>query len=72
MLLKSIEKSTVKYLQKKRVRKGQEIEKSKIKMAEYLMPNYENLSIIEKRSIFEIRNGMVSIPYNFSGKKGKK
>ena len=41
-------------------------------MAEYLMPNIENLSIDDKRSIFEIRNRMVSaVPANFSSRKSE-
>ena len=38
-------------------------------MAEYLMPNFENISIEERRNIFEIRNRMVSIPINFPNRK---
>ena len=34
-------------------------------MAEYLMPNFENLSIDDKRNIFKIRNRMLPIPANF-------
>ena len=36
-----------------------------VKMVEYLMPNFENLSIEDKRKIFEIRNQMLPIPANF-------
>ena len=41
-------------------------------MADYLMPNPENLSIDDKRSIFEIRNRMVALPNNFSKERTKK
>jgi hypothetical protein len=43
-----------------------------MKMADYLMPNPENLSIDDKRSIFEMRNRMVALPNNFSREKTKK
>ena len=69
----SIEQCAFKYLIAKRGSKGQEIIYSEIKMAEYLMPNIENLSIDDKRSIFEIRNRMVSaVPANFSSRKSEK
>ena len=41
-------------------------------MADYLMPNPENLSIDDKRSIFEMRNRMVALPNNCSREKTKK
>ena len=34
-------------------------------MAEYLMPNFENISITDRRKIFELRNRMLPIPANF-------
>ena len=69
----SIEQCAFKYLIAKRGSKGQEIIYSEILMAEYLMPNIVNLSIDDKRSIFEIRNRMVSaVPANFSSRKSEK
>jgi hypothetical protein len=72
ILKKSAEESAFLYLIKKQGSKGQEISYSTIKMADYLMPNPENLSIDDKRSIFEIRNRMVALPNNFSKEKAKK
>ena len=65
----SLKKKASEYLQKLRGKKGHEIEYNEIKMAEYLMPNGEPLSISEKRWIFAIRNRMVLIPTNFPSKK---
>ena len=36
------------------------------------MPNVQNMTIEQKRNIFEIRNRMVTIPANFSNKKKNK
>ena len=36
-------------------------------MADYLLPD-NNLSIEDKRKLFEIRNGMTQIPSNFSSR----
>ena len=65
MLIESIKVKALQYLVGKRRSKGQEIKYTEIKMAEYLMPNFENLSIDDKRKIFEIRNRMLPIPDNF-------
>ena len=43
-------------------RKGKEIQYKKIEMAEYLQPMNKELTIENKRRIFEIRNMMVDIP----------
>ena len=51
-----------------RGKKGQKIEYSEIKMAEYLMPYGESLTISEKRYIFSMRNRMIEIPANFPTK----
>ena len=66
----SIQKRAYEYLINKRGSKGQEINYSELKMAEYLLPGYENISIDEQRSIFAIRNHMIDMPSNFpSGKE---
>ena len=65
MLKESIKVKAFQYLMRKQRSKGQEINYMELKMAEYLMPNYENLSIDDKRKIFEIRNRMLPIPANF-------
>ena len=45
----SVNKKALEYLQKMRGKKGQEIEYREIKMADYLMPYGESLTISEKR-----------------------
>ena len=42
---------------------------SSLKMAEYLLPNMENLSISDQRYIFAIRNRMIEIKNNFQNKE---
>lgn len=57
------------YILKLRGSKGREIEYNEIKMADYLMPNRENLTLEDnKRYIFAIRNRMIQIPNNFPSK----
>ena len=65
IIRKAIQVRAFEYLTNKRGKKGQEIEYTEQKMAEYLMPNCKNLSISDKRKIFEIRNGMLPITANF-------
>ena len=69
MLKKSIQVKALEYMLSKRRSKGQEIQYSELKMAEYLMPNFENISIEDRRNIFEVRNRMVPIPINFPNRK---
>ena len=57
------------YLLKGRGRKGKEIQYKKIEMAEYLLPMNKELTIENRRRIFEIRNMMVDIPSNFSSEE---
>ena len=64
MIKISIRSCALEYLLGKRS-KGKDIEYSEIKMAEYLMPNDSNLTISQKRDIFEVRNRMLPIPQNF-------
>ena len=68
LISKAIKKKALEYLLKLRGKKGQEIEYREIKMANYLLPNEEGLSIKDKRFIFAIRNRMIQIPYNFPAK----
>ena len=65
ILRKAIKVKAFEYLTNKRGKKGQEIEYTEHKMAEYLMPNFKNLSISDKRKLFEKRNGMLPITANF-------
>ena len=66
---KSIQISALVYLLGKQGSKGKDIVYSDIRMAEYLMPSSSNLTIEQKRYIFEMRNRMTPIPHNFSSSK---
>ena len=61
ILQESIRAKALQYLLEKRGSKGSEIRYSSLKIAEYLSPNYENLSIEDQRYIFAIRNRMIRI-----------
>ena len=65
ILQESIKAKAFQYLLEKRGSKGSEIKYSSLKIAEYLSPNYENLSIEDQRYIFAIRNRMIRIEKNF-------
>ena len=65
ILTVSIQQKALEYLVSKRRSKGKDISHTVLKMADYLMPNYENLSIEDRRRIFEIRNRMLPISDNF-------
>ena len=71
LLRKSIKKKALEYLKLKQGSKGIEIRYSCIKMADYLLPNEDNISISDQRYIFSIRNRMVPIPYNFPVKQSE-
>ena len=64
-------KRAFEYLISKKRSKGKEIRYSELKMAEYLLPGYENITIEEQRNIFSIRNRMVEINHNFPSTKKK-
>ena len=64
ILKKRIHENALCYLKKKQHIKGKEILYESIELADYLQP-YNNLSIIEKLKIFEMRNRMTKIPNNF-------
>ena len=64
-----IEINALEYLQNKRGSKGKEIEFKILEMSEYLLPYHGKLNIEEKREIFELRNRMTNIPYNFGNKE---
>ena len=65
ILTVSIQQKALEYLVSKRRSKGKDISHTVLKMADYLMPNYENLSSEDRRRIFEIRNRMLPISDNF-------
>ena len=69
ILKKSIKEKALHYLIDKRGSKGKEIEYSRLKMAEYLLPQDENISISDQQYIFSMRNRMVQIGYNFPEKE---
>ena len=66
-----IQQNALLYLTGKQGKKGEEIEYACIKMAEYLQPLNNKLSIEQKREMYAARNRMVNIPYNFPKKKHK-
>ena len=65
IIKKAIQIRALDYLLGKQGKKGQEIKYEALEMAEYLLPNYQNISLEEQRSIFSMRNRMVTIPSNF-------
>ena len=65
---KRIKESAFEYLKRKRKKKGIEINYSDFQMAEYLMPNNQNISIESQQYLFAVRNRMINIPTNFGGK----
>ena len=65
LVKKKCKEKALEYLISKRGKKGRDIKYKSLKMAEYLLPN-EQLSVEEKRNIFEIRNRMTNIPSNFT------
>ena len=65
LIQNAIQKRAFEYLLCKQGSKGQEIGYTELKMAEYLLPSYENITIEERRNIFSIRNRMIPIPSNF-------
>ena len=69
LLKESIKNKALEYLLNKQGSKGKEIKYSCLKMAEYLLPNDEKLSISDRRYIFALRNRMIDIANNF--KNGK-
>ena len=69
LLKESIKNKALEYLLDKQGSKGKEIKYSCLKMAEYLLPNEEKLSISERRNIFAIRNRMIDIENNFKNRK---
>ena len=64
---KRIKESAFKYLKRKQKKKGIEINYTDFQMAEYLMPNNQNISIESQQYLFAIRNRMINIPANFGG-----
>ena len=69
LIKNSIQKKALEYLTRNKGSKGHEIEYTELKMAEYLTPGYENVTIKDQRNIFAMRNRMVAIKDNF--RKGK-
>ena len=69
LLKESIKNKALEYLLNKQGSKGKEIKYSGLKMAEYLLPTDEILSISDRRNIFAIRNRMIDIEDNFKNRK---
>ena len=72
ILKRAIEEKALQYLLGKRRNKGKEIKYSCLRMAEYLLPQKDIITISEKQYIFSIRNRMVQIENNFPEKKIEK
>lgn len=70
IICKKLKKEAFQYLMNRRGQKGSEISYTDIETAEYLLPD-NNLTIINKRRMFLIRNRMLDIPSNFSSNKNK-
>ena len=65
LIKNSIKKKALEYLLEKQGSKGKEIKYEELKMAEYLTPTEDKLTIEDQRNIFAIRNRMVRIETNF-------
>ena len=65
---KKIREQAFEYLKSKQKKKGRGIKYLDFEMAEYLMPNDQNMNIQNQQYLFSIRNGMVDIPANFGNK----
>ena len=68
MLKTKIHENALKYLEKRRGEKGEEIVYECLEMSEYLQPT-NKLDIIGKQELFEVRNRMTQIPDNFPKSK---
>ena len=64
-----IEKKALEDLQTKRSSEGKEKRYTTLEMSELLLPFNSKLNIEEKRKLFEKRNKMTEIPYNFGQKE---
>jgi hypothetical protein len=69
ILKKAISRKALQYLTEKQGSKGGEIKYPSLKIADYLVPHDELLSISDQREIFSIRNKIILIPANFSSHK---
>ena len=65
MIKTAIEKRALEYLLEKQGSKGKEIKYKELKMAKYLSPTEEKITIVDQRNIFAIRNRMILIQSNF-------
>ena len=58
---KAIQERALNYLSDKKGTKGQEMSYKELKMADYLLPSNQNISLDDQQSIFAIYNRMVVI-----------
>jgi hypothetical protein len=65
MLKMKISENALNYLKKRKGKKGKEIVYECLEMSEYLKPTNNQLEIIGKQEMFEVRNRMTDIPDNF-------
>ena len=64
-----INENALSYLTNKQKTKGQEMKYTEMQMAEYLSPINSKLTIIQKQTMFALRNKMFEISENFPGKQ---
>jgi hypothetical protein len=72
ILKQRISEVALSYLLEKQGSKGSEIKHEFLEMADYLLPFNNHITIEEKREMFEVKNRMTKIPYNFSSNSDKK
>jgi hypothetical protein len=68
ILYKKINEKSLKYLLSLQKSKGSEIRYDSLKMAEYLLPNENKLTISDKKLFFSIRNRLINIHGNYQKK----
>ena len=68
MLKERIKERALEYLTGKQGKKGRDMKYLSIEMSEYLHPSNSNLTLEEKRRMFEIKNKMLDISTNFPTK----
>jgi hypothetical protein len=69
ILKEEMKKNAFKYWNKKRGKKGEEIDYSCMEMSEYLQPTNIDLTVEQKWKMFAIRNRIINIEYNFPKKE---
>ena len=71
IIKKAIQVKALEYLLRKQGSKGKEMKYEELKLAEYLSPCENRITITDQRNIFAIRNRMVPIESNFGNKNAE-